>query len=154
MENQNNSLASMPGFLILAEKIAEEAFEGMTDKAGQPYINHVKRVAAKVTTDQEKVIAFLHDVLEDCPQWSLCKLANAFNWEIANTVDLLTHKENLSYEQYINRITASPIAMKVKLADLEDNMNLERITEVKESDLIRTQKYKRAYEYLKQFYYE
>ncbi len=147
--NQINNQAILSGFVVNAEKIAEEAFQGMTDKAGQPYINHIKRVAASVETDEEKIVAFLHDILEDCEGWTICRISNIFNWKIAEAVDLLTRKENDSYEKFIVKVTSNYTAMKVKLADLEDNMNLNRITEVKESDLIRTAKYKNAHEYIK-----
>ncbi|TCU04842.1 HD domain-containing protein [Rhizobium sullae] len=47
-----------------AAEIAVEAHAGQTDKTGRPYIDHCRRVAAAVTGDEEKIVAYLHDVAE------------------------------------------------------------------------------------------
>lgn len=121
------------------------AHYGQLDKAGQPYILHPIRVMMSLFTVEEKIVGILHDVAEDT-NVTLDDLSRIFPTNIIVAVDALTHRLNESYEDYIIRIRdTSKLAVRVKLADLRDNMNKDRIPFPSERDVRRWQKYERAY---------
>ena len=131
----------------LAAALAEYAHEGQTDKAGRRYVEHPFAVAETVEGEKCKIVAVLHDVLEDTFV-SEATLRNLFGDEIADAVLAVTRKENESYDDFIIRAGNNEIAKAVKLADLRHNMDLSRLPEVKEEDLKRKAKYEKAYRYL------
>jgi (p)ppGpp synthase/HD superfamily hydrolase len=134
----------------LAFFIAHKAFEGKTDKGGNAYFTHLIRVAENFKDDEFLYpIAMLHDLLEDCPEWNVDSLSCLFHENIVKTIDFLTKKENQDYFDYINEISKSSWATKVKLADLKDNMNITRLNELGTKDFERLQKYLKAYKILK-----
>lgn len=118
---------------------------GQTDKAGQPYIFHCLRVMMQMKDEKDQAIAVLHDVVEDTDCTPEMLQEFGFDWEVVEALSYLTHQKEDSYEAYINRIKENPRARKVKQADLEDNMNLNRLTEVTEDDRRRQDKYKKAW---------
>jgi hypothetical protein len=84
--------------------------------------------------------------LEDCPEWNFERLTKFFNSRICNAVLDLTKKEDENYADYLSRVSSNIDARKVKLSDLEDNMNLCRLKrKLTEKDLNRIQKYHDAY---------
>lgn len=124
--------------------IAAEAHQGTTDKGGAPYILHPLRLMQQMTTTDERIVALLHDVVEDSP-WTLDALrAEGFFEEVVSAVDGLTRREGESYEDFIERGAANPLARRVKLADIEDNMDVRRLVEIGEKDLERLQRYQGA----------
>lgn len=132
----------------LAHEIAKRAHKGQVDKAGAPYILHPETVASFVTKDDEKIVAYLHDVIEDTP-CQLRDLENAgFSSEIIKAVDLLTRKTGQSYKQYLKLVKTNELARVVKLADLKHNSNLSRLTHVTENDIKRLKKYQDAIVFL------
>ena len=130
-----------------AKEIAEQAHAGQIDKAGSPYMEHPAFVASMMETDEEKIVAWLHDVLEDTSVSAKC-LAAVFPERIMAALDALTHRDNESYEEYIERIRLNQLAVKVKMADLVHNMDLTRLHDPTEKDFQRAKKYKLAYEKL------
>lgn len=138
--------------LDIANKIINHAFKDKKDLSGEPYINHLNRVAKKITPDVNedvKVIALLHDLLEDCPEWNEDVLRCFFNKQIVDCLVVLTKTKGEDYFNYIEGVSLSGWATKVKLADLEDNMNVSRLKELTQKDFERLQKYIKAYQYLK-----
>ena len=135
--------------LDVAIQIAAKYHAGQKDKAGQPYILHPMRVMARLEGEDELVAAALHDVLEDTP-CTVSELREAGIPDPAITaVIALTHdKASESTTAYLNRVAANPIAKRVKLSDLEDNMNLRRLKEFAEKDAIRVQKYLHTWRFL------
>lgn len=132
----------------LAHEIAKRAHKGQFDKAGAPYILHPETVASFVTKDDEKIVAYLHDVIEDTP-CQLRDLENAgFSSEIIKAVDLLTRKTGQSYKQYLKLVKTNELARVVKLADLKHNSDLSRLTHVTENDIKRLKKYQDAIVFL------
>jgi (p)ppGpp synthase/HD superfamily hydrolase len=126
--------------------IAAEAHRGQVDKAGEPYLLHPLRVMLRVAGQPERLVAMLHDVVEDHPDWTLDRLrAEGFPEEIVRAVDHLTKREGEPYEAAIERAAADPLARRVKLADLEDNMRLARIAEPEARDLERVERYRMAH---------
>ena len=117
----------------LALQIAKKAHAGQVDKAGKDYILHPMTVASYMDTDTEKTIAYLHDVLEDTDV-TVDALRKIFPNEIVDTLITLTHKKDESYFEYIQRVSKSKLAKKVKVADLLHNLDITRIKEPTKQD--------------------
>lgn len=132
-----------------AIQIAISAHKGQVDKAGQPYILHPLRVMMRMDTEDDRVVAVLHDVLEDS-DWTPSKLEEAgVSQDILAALEHLTRaKDNESYDQFITRVMKNPTAMRIKKADLLDNMDLSRLPKIEDQDLERNQKYAKAYKRL------
>lgn len=123
---------------------AFEKHAGQTDKAGEAYIDHVMRVADLVNRNPAlRAIAYLHDVVEDTDA-TIAEIRDRFGYSISDAVDKLTRRENESYEDYIERLSASHDARIVKIADLVDNMNLSRLAVLSMKDVKRQRKYANA----------
>ena len=131
-----------------AEAIARAAHAKQVDKAGQPYIGHIERVAARVTSDKEKCVAWLHDVLEDSDVLPEAEMRRIFGDEITEGVLSVTHREDESYEDFVRRAAENPLGREVKIADLIDNSNLSRLDVVTLKDVQRQRKYNDALMYL------
>ena len=135
-------------YLDRAIELAKQHHEGQTDKAGKPYIEHPLRVMNQVESEEEKIVAVLHDIVEDT-NISLNDLRNeGFSEEVVSAVECLTKQDGENYDSYIERISFNPLAVKIKLADLEDNRDLTRLPEVTDKDLERIEKYDKALEKL------
>lgn len=112
-----------------ARALASQAHAGQQDKAGRPYIEHVARVAAAIhDDDMAKAAAWLHDVVEDCPQHAA--QVQAFPAPIRDTVTLLSRHSAADADQYYARIRQHPLALKVKLADIADNAHPRRLLQL------------------------
>lgn len=110
-----------------ARELAHRAHAGQVDKAGRPYIEHVARVAARVADDPEaEAVAWLHDVLEDATP-EFCRELIEFPSRISMTVADLTRAVHGEDPQYYPIIRSNTLALRVKLADIADNMDEERL---------------------------
>jgi len=127
-----------------AIQCAVKAHAGQKDKAGAPYILHPLRIMMKMDNQAGMIAAMLHDVVEDSSVTLADLRAEGFSEEVIAAVDHLTRREGEAYEIFINRLRHNPLAVKVKLADLEDNMDIRRIENVTERDIERMQKYQTA----------
>lgn len=117
-----------------AIQIAANAHQGQKDRYGKQYILHVLRVMLKFETEKEMIVAILHDVVEKS-DWTLEKLRHeGFDGDILEAIDLLTRRESQSYMDYINKLKENPLSRKIKIADIEDNMNPNRIGSTPEGD--------------------
>lgn len=135
--------------LAKAISIATSAHKNQVDKGGKPYIEHPLRIMKHMATDAARIVAVLHDVIEDS-DYSLDHLVAAgFSEEIVQAVEVLTKQEGESYKNYLRRIKTNPIAIAVKLADLQDNMDLTRLPTITEKDIERQKKYSKAVSILK-----
>ena len=132
----------------LALAIAQEAHKGQVDKAGIDYINHPIYVASLVETGEEKAAALLHDVIEDSDMTLSDLLNRGIPSEVLQAVSILTKDKKLTYQEYLSRVKTNEIARKVKLADLKHNSDLSRISNPSEKDFSRSEKYKKAIEFL------
>lgn len=132
--------------LMKALLVAIKAHKGQKDKGGKPYILHPIRVALNVKGKDEKIVALLHDVIEDT-SYTIDDL-DFLSEEQRKALLLLTHDDNVPYMEYITELKKNKIASKVKLKDLEQNMNLKRLKTVSDKDLKRLEKYKKAKEIL------
>lgn len=95
--------------------------QGQKRRNGNPYIIHPIRVSQEVSGDTEKVVALLHDVVEDT-ETTLAEIENLFGKEVSEAVDALTHRKGESYHDYILRVGKNKIATAVKIADISDNL--------------------------------
>ncbi|TIU24315.1 MAG: HD domain-containing protein [Mesorhizobium sp.] len=113
--------------LYRAAKIAEQAHAGQTDKTGQPFIEHCRRVADAVETVDQK--AYLRDVLEKGDGWNRDRLERiGLGPSIVSAVDALTRRSDEDDLAFIRRAAANPLALPVKRADLVDNLRQARQT--------------------------
>jgi (p)ppGpp synthase/HD superfamily hydrolase len=94
------------------------------------------------------ITAVLHDVIEDTPITLEDLRQQGFPETVLAALALLTHDLNISYEDYVAAIKPNSLARKVKLADLAHNMDIRRLPELREKDIGRLQKYRRAWEIL------
>jgi (p)ppGpp synthase/HD superfamily hydrolase len=137
-----------PSLLDTAIQIAAEAHAGQKQKNGQPYILHPLRVMARVHGEDEKIVAVLHDVIEDTP-WTAEQLQHhGFPPHILKALDCVTKRDGEAYHDFITRSAADPIATAVKIAGLEDNMDVRRLPEITTKDHERLDKYLTAYKRL------
>lgn len=114
---------------IRAMRIAYDAHHGQTDKAGVPYIFHPLHLAETMEDEISCCTALLHDTVEDT-DITLQALAAEFPPEVVEAVKLLTHEDGTDYFDYVRRIRSNPIALKVKLADLQHNSDATRFAGV------------------------
>ena len=137
-------------FLEKAILLACQAHQGQRDKSGQPYIPHPLRMMMKVEGEVEKIAAVLHDVVEDTDRTLEDLKKEGFPPEVLDAVDCLSHREGESYEDFIHRVRKNPVAVKVKIADIEDNMDVRRLKGVEEKDWKRLIKYLKYWKELKE----
>jgi len=136
--------------LATALELAERAHQGQVDKAGAPYIGHPKRVMAALDDPTAKIVGLLHDAVEDSPL-TLRELADrGFPAVIVSAVDAVTKRDGEPYEGYLERVKADFIALQVKIADMQDNMDLGRIPRPTDKDRARLEKYRRVLPQLQQ----
>ncbi|MBR5662376.1 MAG: phosphohydrolase [Bacilli bacterium] len=112
-----------------AEVIAEEMFKGVKDKEGRPYIEHLHFVSEAQPTESGKIVGLLHDLIEDTDTTLLELQEVGFSDKILYSLILLTKVKGTPYSEYIDKILASgdEIALRVKEADMRNNMDPERI---------------------------
>ena len=126
-----------------AISMAVKYHQGQRDKAEQPYILHPLRVMFRLNTEEEQMVGILHDIVEDTD----CTLEElereGFSGEVIAGVKAMTRREMETYEEFITRLEGNPLARKVKIADMEDNMDVRRLPEIGEKDLKRLQKYRK-----------
>ncbi|WP_298771108.1 hypothetical protein [uncultured Shewanella sp.] len=132
----------------LAIDIALKSHRGQVDKAGKPYILHPLRLMEKMETDEEKVVAVLHDVLEDSTLTASELMKLGVPDHAVQAIACLTKQLGEKYDDYLNKVLSNTLAVKVKRADLEDNMNILRLNAITDNDLSRLQQYHRAWKML------
>ena len=134
--------------LELAKFVSENSHKNQIDKAGIDYFaGHIQAVVNGVTTNKEKIVAYLHDTVEDTPL-TIERIKELFGEEIGEAVFAITKSKDgsLSYDDYIERGKANPLARAVKISDLKHNMDLSRLEKVgiTEKDIKRAKKYQKA----------
>ena len=131
-----------------AYEIAKKDHLGQVDKAGEDYIKHPEKVASFVKTDEEKAVAYLHDVIEDTELTLEDLNKYDFSKEVLEAVDIITKKRGEDYQSYLNSVKKNKLARAVKLADLRHNSDLTRLIKVTEKDIKRKEKYQKAIDFL------
>lgn len=141
---------------VRAWGIAINAHKWQVDKGGKNYFEaHVMNVYDNVEPlyDEDcncvtKIVALLHDVVEDT-DWTIGRLrAQGFTDEMLEALACVTRQEDESYEHFIERLKPNRYARKVKISDLRNNMDITRLNEITDADVERLRKYHRAYKNL------
>ncbi len=130
--------------------LAVRVHAGQRDRYGAPYILHPLRVMARCTDETARIVAVLHDVLEDTPLTLEELRAAGYPEAVLEALERLTRRAGEPYEAFIERIAPHPLARRVKLADLEDNMDLRRITVWETTTAARLERYWRAWQRLRE----
>lgn len=123
-----------------AMKIAYNAHKEQLDKSGIPYIFHPIHLAEQMNTEEECIVALLHDTVEDTDV-TIEMLEKEFPETVVEAVKLLTHDELVPYMDYVRNLKNNPIARAVKLADLHHNSDETRLENLTEKDIKRNKKY-------------
>jgi (p)ppGpp synthase/HD superfamily hydrolase len=132
-----------------AIELATRLHRGQMDKYHLPYIIHVFGVAARCRTIEEKIVAFLHDTVEDEHITLEALRELGFSERVLAAVDCLSRRKRESYDAFVERIAPNTLARIVKLADLEDNMDVRRSNRaMKQKDAERMEKYRLAWQRL------
>jgi (p)ppGpp synthase/HD superfamily hydrolase len=128
--------------------LAAQSHLGQQDKAGAPYILHPLRVMMRCRTPDAMIAAVLHDLVED-PPVTLAQLhEQGYPEAVVAAVSCLTKAEGEDYDAFVARVKANPIATEVKIADIEDNMDIRRLAGVGAKEAERLERYRRAYKEL------
>ena len=131
-----------------AIELAVAAHKGQQRKDGSPYVLHPLRLMMSVCSNDEKIVAVLHDAVEDTPITFEQLEDEGFSDDVLGALRLVTHESDMSYTDYIDKIATNPLARAVKLADLKDNGNIYEIPNLKSKDLERLEKYHKAFKAL------
>jgi (p)ppGpp synthase/HD superfamily hydrolase len=128
--------------------LATEAHAGQTDKVNEPYILHPIRVMLAVSSERAKIVAMLHDVIEDS-HYTAEDLRKQFDDEIVDAVVAISKVKGESYEEYLHRVKANSLAREVKIADVRDNASPIRLYKLEPETVKRlTTKYMKALKFL------
>lgn len=135
-------IRKMEDTCVKANFIIERVFKDVVDKGGNPYLQHLYYVASKLDTEEERTVGLLHDIIEDTQINESDLREVGFNDTIINAILLVTKQADETYSQFIDRILNSNnmIAIKVKKADMENNMDLSRISNPTVKDYHRKEK--------------
>jgi (p)ppGpp synthase/HD superfamily hydrolase len=144
----NHASMSTPNQVNLLEpalQIAVKAHDGQKDKSGEPYIFHPIRVMQRCSSPKGKIVALLHDTVEDTDVTFGELEAAGFDSRTIDTLRLVTHEKGVPYDDYIDALLHDPAAVEVKIADLEDNSDIRRLKEIGVKDVERLKKYLRTH---------
>ena len=138
--------------LAIAIRIATNAHHGQFDRQGWPYILHPLAVMNRGQSIEEMIVGVLHDVLEDCDDWTKDRLLEeGISPGCAHSVDLITKKNGIDYDQYIEDLSNDLWARRNKMYDLTENSRLDRMfLPLKEKQIEKKVKYMKSYLYLQQ----
>lgn len=131
-----------------AIKLMFEKHKDQVDKSGLPYVFHPFHVAEQMNDETTTIVALLHDIVEDTDTTFEDLEKIGFSKIVIDALRLMTHDKNTDYFEYIKAIGTNPIARKVKIKDLEHNMDTSRLDVVDENAEKRLIKYKKCHNYL------
>lgn len=128
-----------------AIELAVRAHKGQVDKAGQPYILHPLRVMLRLDSTEERIIAILHDVIEDGKAEYKAEARALLPPELLEALLCVTKREDEhgdeGYGRFVERAARDPLARRVKIADLEDNLDVTRLSSITAKDTERLNRY-------------
>ena len=139
----------MDHLLETAIRLAAKVHKGQVDRSGKPYVLHVMRVMERGQDFDEQVLGALHDVLERSDLTIADIEKKGFSPRVLKALDRITRRAEETYEQYIDRVVEDSLAIRVKLNDLADKMDLRHVEQLDESDLKRYNKQLTAYHRMK-----
>ncbi len=127
--------------------LALRAHWGQVDKSGRPYIKHPRYVASRFSDKNCKIVALLHDTVEDSFV-SLSLIEKKFGTLIRDAVDAITKRPNEGYDTYLERVKSNDLAKRVKLVDMYHNLDFMRLGEIYDKTRDRMRKYLKGLSYL------
>ena len=148
MKSVKKSMMNFDELRENAMQIAIKVHRGQLDKGGNDYINHPVRVERRCICQEDRLVALLHDTIEDGNIESEYLILVGFSQEVVDAVLSVSRKRGEDYFEFIQRCKANPIGRRVKICDLEDNMDITRLKELTEKDIERLKKYHKAYKML------
>lgn len=134
--------------LVTAEQIARKAHAQQFDKGGKDYINHPLAVAAQLENPEEKIVALLHDIIEDTDVTPEDLRKAGLKEYLIEAVLIMTKTRDCSYDEYLKEVRHYEFTRPVKIADIRHNMDLSRIQNPSQTDFDRVEKYKKALDFL------
>jgi (p)ppGpp synthase/HD superfamily hydrolase len=141
----NYNVGDTRGSWVHAYLFSQTAHDGQFDKSGKKYFLHPLAVASMTSDDDERVVALLHDVIEDTEFTADDLAEEGFSHHIIEAVVAMSHIKGEKYKDYITRVSKNPLARAVKLLDLKHNMDWTRLNKLTKYDIERTKKYHKAY---------
>jgi (p)ppGpp synthase/HD superfamily hydrolase len=135
----------MPPTLEDAIVLAVEAHRGRRDVLGRPYILHPLRLMSRLAEPSEQTAALLHDVIADSDLTLDDFRAREYDPEVVEALDRLNRRDAESFEDFIERIRQHPVARRVKIADLENHLDLRNWTSIGEREQERLNRYRRSW---------
>lgn len=133
-----------------AIELAVKIHKGQVDKYGRPYILHPLRVMFRLESEVEQIVGILHDVVEDSDLSFDDLRQMGYSEAIITALDGVTRRDSETYEEFVLRSKQQPVSRRVKLADLEDNMDIRRLSsKLTGKDFARLQRYRKAWEQLR-----
>jgi (p)ppGpp synthase/HD superfamily hydrolase len=124
-------MSSLDAALLIAVKAHSE----QKDKAGKPYILHPLRLMNQCVTDEERIVAILHDVIEDSDVTLAQLVGSGFTSAVTEAVDCLTKNNGEIYSDFIARVATNDLAKKIKIKDIKDNLDVSRLKSLSKNDL-------------------
>lgn len=145
-----NNKVDLNSKLESAIGLALDVHKDQVDKGGKPYILHPLSVMLMCDTTEEKIVGILHDAIEDADSPIAVELyiESVFSEDIVKAIKCLTRRGGVSYSQYLRDVKSNELARKIKLKDLEHNMDLSRLDVITDKDYDRLDKYKKAVKFL------
>jgi (p)ppGpp synthase/HD superfamily hydrolase len=131
-----------------AIELAVEAHRGRRDKLGRPYILHPLRLMSRLATPAEQMAALLHDVIADSDMTIDDFRSRHYDADVVEALDRLNRRDDQTFDAFIARIAEHPVARKVKIADLADNLDLRNWSEIGEPERERLTRYRSGWETL------
>jgi len=123
---------------------------GQEQRNGQPYILHPLHVMQHVEGISAKIIAVLHDTIEDTDLTLAMLKREGFTTEILHAVDVLTRRDGQPYDEYLAGLADNPLALTVKIADVRHNLDSTRLDKLSDHDVMNIRKYHAALKWLEQ----
>ena len=130
--------------------LAQYYHKGQVDKGGEDYIKHPLILSHRAKGENEKIVAILHDIIEDSECTKEILLKKGISPEIVDAVDAITQRKNENRRAYLSRVKKNPLAKNVKLLDLEHNSDISRIKNPTYKDYLRIERYHAEMFYLQE----
>jgi (p)ppGpp synthase/HD superfamily hydrolase len=139
----------MENLIERAVRLAAKVHKGQVDRFNQPYILHVLRVMTRGRDADEQLLGALHDVLERSELTVEDLRLKEFPEHVLDALTHISRSPKETYEAYIDRVAQNGLAVRVKVHDLSDKMDLRNVGELSVPDLRRYNKQMAAYERLR-----
>lgn len=128
-----------------AIRVAAKVHKGQKDRMQKPYILHVMRVMMRGQDLEEQMLGALHDVLERSQLTVEDLRQKGFPSNVLKALEHISRRDEEDYEGYIERVALDGLAVRVKIHDLSDKMDIRLMKELTPADLKRYNRQLAAY---------